>query len=117
MYYWLLRERELSVKDFDHVIVWTDYFNRNLSRRKGRKVSKDVAIFDPSIQELVDASKSAGFTVSNDNTNETARFPRRPYVRSGYIMLDKNENLKKSNILNILAEKIVQNRAKLSRRR
>ena len=69
------------MKDYDHVIVWTDYFNRNLSRRKGRKVSKDVAIFDPSIQELVDASKSAGFAVSSDNTNETARFPRRPYVR------------------------------------
>jgi signal recognition particle subunit SRP19 len=105
------------VKDYDHVIVWTDYFNRNLSRRKGRKVSKQVAIFDPSIQELVDASKSAGFTVSNDNTNETARFPRRPYVRSGYVMLEKKENLKKSNILNTLAEEIVQNRAKLTKKR
>jgi signal recognition particle subunit SRP19 len=105
------------VKDYDHVIVWTDYFNRNLSRRKGRKVSKDMAIFDPSIQELVNASKSAGFAVSNDNTNESARFPRRPYVRSGYVMLEKIENSKKSNILNTLAEKIVQNRAKISKRR
>jgi len=105
------------VKDYDHVIIWTDYFNRNLSRRKGRKVSKDRAIFDPSIQELVDASKSAGFAVSTDNTNETARFPRRPYVRSGYVMLEKNENPKKSNILHTLAERIVQNRSKVSKRR
>ncbi len=105
------------MKDYDHVIVWTDYFNRNLSRRKGRKVSRDMAIFDPSIQELVEASKSAGFAVSTDNTNESARFPRRPYVRSGYVMLEKIENSKKSNILNTLAEKIVQNRAKLSKRR
>ena len=105
------------MKDYDHVIVWTDYFNRNLSRRKGRKVSKNEAIFDPSIQELLDASKSAGFTVSNDNTNETARFPRRPYVRSGYVMLEKKENLRKSNILSMLADRILQNRAKLSKRR
>ena len=105
------------MKDYDHVIVWTDYFNRNLSRRKGRKVSKNEAIFDPSIQELLDASKSAGFTVSNDNTNETARFPRRPYVRSGYVMLEKKENLRKSNIVSMLADKILQNRAKLSKRR
>ena len=104
------------MKDYDHVIVWTDYFNRNLSRRKGRKVSRDMAIFDPSIQELVEASKSAGFAVSTDNTNESARFPRRPYVRSGYVMLEKIENSKKSNILNTLAEKIVQNRAKSKRR-
>jgi signal recognition particle subunit SRP19 len=105
------------VKDYDHVIVWTDYFNRNLSRRKGRKVSKDLAIFDPSVQELVDASKSAGFAVTSDNTNETARFPRRPYVRSGYVMLEKNQNLKKSNIVITLAGKMMQNRSKLSKRR
>jgi signal recognition particle subunit SRP19 len=105
------------VKDYDYVIVWTDYFNRNLTRRKGRRVSKDMAIFDPSIQELIEASNSAGFAVSNDKTNETARFPRRPYVRSGYIMLEKNENLRKSNILSALGGKIAQNRVKLSKKR
>lgn len=105
------------MKDYDHVIVWTDYFNRNLTRRKGRRVSKDMAIFDPSIQELIEASKSAGFAVSDDKTNETARFPRRPYVRSGYIMLEKNENLRKSNILSTLGGEIVQNRVKLSKKR
>lgn len=105
------------MKDYDHVIIWTDYFNRNLSRRKGRKVSKDMAIFDPSIQELVDASKSAGFAVSADSTNESARFPRRPYVRSGYVMLAKNANSKKSNILLTLAERIAKNRVRLSKRR
>jgi signal recognition particle subunit SRP19 len=110
-------EREFNMKDYDHFIVWTDYFNRNLSRRKGRKVSKIVAIFDPSIQELIDASESAGFAVGDDNTNETARFPRRPYVRSGYVMLQKKENFKKSNVLKVLAEKIAQNRGKLSKKR
>lgn len=105
------------MKDYDHVIIWTDYFNRNLSRRKGRKVSKDMAIFDPSIQELIDASKSAGFAVSAESTNETARFPRRSYVRSGYVMLAKKPSLKKSNIMLTLAERIAQNRVRLSKRR
>jgi signal recognition particle subunit SRP19 len=105
------------VKDYDHVIIWTDYFNRNLSRRKGRKVSKDMAIFDPSIQELIDASKSAGFAVSAERTNETARFPRRSYVRSGYVMLAKKASSKKSNIMLTLAERIAQNRVRLSKRR
>ena len=105
------------MKDYDHVIIWTDYFNRNLSRRKGRKVSKDMAIFDPSIQELIDASKSAGFAVSVESTNETARFPRRSYVRSGYVMLAKKASSKKSNIMLTLAERIAQNRVRLSKRR
>ena len=97
------------MKDYDHVIIWTDYFNRNLSRRKGRKVSKDMAIFDP--------SKSAGFAVSAESTNETARFPRRSYVRSGYVMLAKKASSKKSNIMLTLAERIAQNRVRLSKRR
>jgi signal recognition particle subunit SRP19 len=105
------------VKDYDHVIIWTDYFNRNLSRRKGRKVSKDMAIFDPSIQELIEASKSAGFAVSAESTNEIARFPRRSYVRSGYVMLAKKASSKKSNIMLTLAERIAQNRVRLSKRR
>ena len=105
------------MKDYDHVIVWTDYINRNLSRKKGRKVPRDIAIFDPSIQELIEASRSAGFTVTSDNTNESARFPRRPYVRTGYIMLEKKQNLKKSKTLRTIAEKMAQNRAKVSKRR
>jgi signal recognition particle subunit SRP19 len=103
------------MKDYDHIIVWSDYFNRNLSRRKGRRISRDKAIFDPSIQELVEAAKLAGFAISPDNTNETARFPRRPYVRSGYIMLEKIPD-SKSSVLRKLAEKIIQKRTKVSKR-
>lgn len=104
------------MKDYDHIIVWTDYFNRNLSRRKGRKISKDKAIFDPSIQELVEASKLAGFLITADKTNESARFPRRPYVRSGYIMLEKNLTSKKCSVIQSLAEKIMQKRTRVSKR-
>jgi signal recognition particle subunit SRP19 len=104
------------LKDYDHIIVWTDYINRNLSRRKGRKIAKERAVYDPSIQELVEASKLAGFEVTAEKTNENARFPRRPYVRSGYIMLEKNLSSKKIGVIQTLAERITQKRARVSKR-
>jgi signal recognition particle subunit SRP19 len=46
--------------------------------------------------------------ISDENTNNQARYPRRPYVRSGYLMLPKSE--KKSNLLNQIARKLQERR-------
>jgi len=29
------------MKSYDHVVIWLDYFNKTLSRKKGRKLPKD----------------------------------------------------------------------------
>jgi signal recognition particle subunit SRP19 len=99
------------LKDYDHVILWLDYFNKNLSIRKGRKVKKDRAVFDPTVAELAEAARSAGFEISEEVTNDQAKYPRRPYVKSGYIMLLKGEE-KKSHIIDKIAEKMLQKRSR-----
>jgi signal recognition particle subunit SRP19 len=96
------------LKDYDHVILWLDYFNKNLSKRKGRRIAKEVAIYDPTIEELTKASKRLGLTFTEEDINSNAKFPRRPFVRSGYLMIPKTE--KKSNILNQIAKKMQENR-------
>lgn len=100
------------MKDYDHVILWLDYFNKNLKVRQGRKVKRDHAVFDPTVQELVEAAKAAGYDVAQDAVNEQARFPRRSFVRSGYVMLAKKEGVKKSKVVSQVAEKLVQKRAR-----
>lgn len=100
------------MKDYDHVILWLDYFNKNLKRRQGRKVKRDRAVFDPTVTELTDAVKSAGFEVSEDAVNEQARFPRRSFVKSGYLMITKKDGLSKSKVLDTVAEKLLQRRAR-----
>ena len=99
------------MKDYEHVVIWLDYFNKTLPRHKGRKLSKEKCIFDPSLKELIDAAKAAGFELKE--TNEKVRFPKRPYVRSGYIVLPKNSS--KTKILNKISEKLVSKRAKHSK--
>ncbi|NHI03891.1 hypothetical protein DYY67_0961 [Candidatus Nitrosotalea sp. TS] len=96
------------MKDYEHVVIWLDYFNKTLPKKMGRRVSREKSIFDPSLKELVDAAKAAGFEPTE--TNEQVRFPRRPYVRSGYIVLAKVQP--KAKIISAISDKIVSRRAK-----
>ena len=100
------------MKDYDHIVLWLDYFNKNLKRRQGRKVSRDQAVFDPTVQELMEAAKAAGFLFSDQEVNKEAKFPRRSFVRSGYVMIAKKEGVKKSEAIGAVADKMAQKRSR-----
>ncbi len=99
------------MKDYEHVVIWLDYFNKNLKKSKGRRMGLAKCVFDPSLKELKDAAKSAGLEVTE--SNEKVRFPKRPFVRSGYIVLPKEST--KTKILNKISEKLVSKRSKQSK--
>jgi len=100
------------LKDYDHVVLWLDYFKKNLKRRQGRKVNRDQAVFDPTVQELSEAAKAAGFQFSEQEVNNGARYPRRSFVKSGYVMVAKKEGVKKSKVIEEVADKMVQKRSR-----
>ena len=99
------------MKDYEHVVIWLDYFNKTLPRAKGRRLDKEKCVFDPSLNELIDASKAAGFEITE--SNDKVRFPKRPYVRSGYVVLPKGSP--KTKIINKISEKLLAKRAKQSK--
>ncbi len=99
------------MKDYEHIVIWLDYFNKTIPKKMGRKVSREKSIFDPSLNELIDAAKAAGFEPTE--TNDQVRFPKRPYVRSGYITLPKSQP--KSKIISKISEKLVSRRDKQSK--
>ena len=96
------------MKDYEHVVIWLDYFNKTLPRNKGRRLSKEKCVFDPSLKELMDATTSAGFEITE--SDDKVRFPKRPFVRSGYIVLPKGSS--KTIILNKISQKLISKRAK-----
>ena len=100
------------MKDYEHVVIWLDYFNKTLPRNKGRKLSKEKCVFDPSLKELIEAANAAGLEPTE--SQEQVRFPKRPYVRSGYIVLEKNTT--KINIMNKISNKLVSKREKQSKK-
>lgn len=93
-----------SVKDYEHVVVWLDYFDRNLSRSQGRRLKRDVCVSGPRIDDLVEAAKIAGFEVTE--TNDRARHPRRAHQRSGYVAIPKTAP--KSRVLYRIAPKLAR---------
>jgi len=95
------------LKDYDHIILWLDYFNKTLTRSKGRRIRSEKAVFDPTIAELTDAAIEAGFSPLPQES-EQVRYPRRSFVKSGYIVLPKSEEQRKSRILIRIAEKMQQ---------
>lgn len=103
------------MKDYDHFIIWLDYFNKNLSRKKGRRIKRENAIYDPTFSELYEAAVAEGLDITSDSYNDHARFPRRSYVRSGYIMIPKNQDKKKSDIISSLSSRIISKRNKIKR--
>ncbi|MDP3779639.1 MAG: signal recognition particle subunit SRP19/SEC65 family protein [Thermoproteota archaeon] len=99
------------MKDYEHVVIWLDYFNKTLPKNKGRKLAKEKCIFDPSLNELIDAVKDAGFEIKE--SDDKVRFPKRPYVRSGYVVVPKGSS--KTKILDKISKKLVAKRAKQSK--
>jgi len=99
------------MKDYEHIVIWLDYFNKNLKKSKGRRVGLERCVFDPSLKELMDATVDAGFEITE--SDDKVRFPKRPFVRSGYIILPKDSS--KTKILNKISEKLVLKRTKQSR--
>ncbi len=99
------------MKDYEHVVIWLDYFNKTLPKSKGRRLNKEKCIFDPSLKELKEAAQSAGFNITE--TNEKVRYPKRAYVRSGYIVLPKGSP--KTKMLDSISEKLAAKRSKQSK--
>lgn len=97
------------MKDYENIVVWLDYFNKTITRAKGRRLAREQCIFDPSLAELEGATRAAELAVVG--SEQSVRFPRRPYVRSGYVAVTK-AGATKSSILAKIASKLVAQRAK-----
>ena len=61
---------------------------------------------------MVDASKAAGLEIKE--SDDKVRYPKRPYVRSGYVILPKN--MAKTKLLEKISEKLVSKRAKQNKK-
>jgi len=99
------------MKDYEHVVIWLDYFNKNLKKSKGRRLGLEKCVFDPSLKELMDAAKAGGLEITE--SDDKVRFPKRPFVRSGYVVVPKGSS--KTKILNKISEKLVAKRSKQSK--
>ncbi|MGQ4833376.1 MAG: signal recognition particle subunit SRP19/SEC65 family protein [Candidatus Asgardarchaeia archaeon] len=67
-------------------IIWPEYFNRALSKRFGRALSKNLCVEDPRIEDLIIAVKKLGLKYEVENSS----FPARWWHKSGRIIVEFN---------------------------
>lgn len=85
-------------------MIWPVYFDLNVSRRSGRKVAKELAVRNPTIDEIFTAAKKLGFNPIMENKS----YPARWWRKEGRILIDKKA--KKSEIIKKVAEFVKQRR-------
>jgi len=86
------------------LIIWLNYFNRELTRKEGRRIAVNKAIRKPTLNELRDILLSMGYKIIDVRK---ARYPSSWWVESGYIIIDKDSiasNESKRSILYKIAK-------------
>jgi len=84
--------------------LWPVYFDRRRSRGDGRRVAKEMAVPNASIEEIMKAAKKIGLNPQK----EDKAYPGRWWKKEGRVIVDKVD--KKTKILRDIAIEISKNR-------
>jgi signal recognition particle subunit SRP19 len=73
-------------RDDKKYVIYPIYFDRSISRLKGRKVSQKHAVEKPSLENIAKAAKSLGL---NPILEKNATHSSTPWKREGRILIEK----------------------------
>ncbi len=91
------------MKKLDKAIIWPVYFDSSKTRKKGRRVSKNLAVQSPKITELKEATDKLG--LKNEIKLE-AHFPKMPWAKTGMLLVEKKEA--KEKIIQKIAKQLMK---------
>jgi signal recognition particle subunit SRP19 len=84
-------------KDDRKLIIWPIYFDKNISRSKGRKISKKFAIEKIDVEKIAKIAKTLGLSPIIE---KNASHPYRSWKREGRVVID-NKDIKTKIIYQI----------------
>lgn len=91
------------MKKLDKAIIWPIYFDSAKTRKKGRRVSKNLAVQSPKITELKEATDKLGL---KNEINLEAHFPKMPWAKTGMLLVEKKEA--KEKIIQKIAKQLMK---------
>jgi signal recognition particle subunit SRP19 len=91
------------MRKLDKAIIWPIYFDTNRTRKEGRRVSKNLAVQSPKIDELKQAADKLGL---KNEINIEAHFPRIHWAKTGMLLVEKKEA--KQAIIQKIAKQLVK---------
>ena len=91
------------MKKLDKAIIWPIYFDASKSRKKGRRVPKNMSVQSPKILELKEAVDKLGL---KNEVKLEAHFPKTPWAKTGMLLVEKKEA--KEKIIQKIAKQLVK---------
>jgi len=91
------------MRKLDKAIIWPIYFDVSKSRKKGRRVPKNMAVQSPKIAELKEAVDKLGL---KNEVNLEAHFPKTHWAKTGMLFVEKKEA--KEKIIKKIAKQLVK---------
>lgn len=82
-------------------IIWPQYINSDLTRKEGRKISKDDGVSNPTIKDIVKALKKLKIQYTLEDKKS---YPGKWYEKSGRVIIETEKN--KNDILKEISLKI-----------
>ncbi len=86
-------------------VLWPIYFDADASRQEGRKIPKELAIKNPTVDEIFKAAKKLGL----NPIKEEKAYPSRWWRKEGKVLVDKKG--RKLEIIRKIAEYIKQSKS------
>jgi len=91
------------MRKLDKAIIWPIYFDASKTRKKGRRVPKNLAVQSPKILELKEAVDKLGL---KNEVKPEAHFPKTHWAKTGMLLVEKKEP--KGKIIQKIAKQLVK---------
>ena len=81
-------------------VLWPAYFDASRSRKEGRRVPLDLAVEDPSVDEIAQAVKQVGYDAVIERDKA---YPRDGWEDSGRVLVKDADDASRSDLLQAVA--------------
>lgn len=81
-------------------VLWPAYFDADLSRSEGRRVAEDLAVSEPSVEELAEAVRQVGYDAVIERD---VAYSREQYEPRGRVLVKSADDATKSDLLQAVA--------------
>ena len=89
----------------DHIYVYPAYLAKEGTQAYGRRVPKEIAVLEVTLEAIVSAAKHLGYTAESQPEKN---YPRRFYDYSGRVKIAKKAGVSKTRLLRLLAEEMTK---------
>lgn len=85
----------------DKAIIWPAYFDSNKTRKKGRRVTKNLAVQSPKILEIQEAAVKLGL---KHEVVLDKGYPKTPWAKPGMLLVEKKGS--KEQVIKMLSKQL-----------